>query len=116
MNRIAKHGAIWEIASGMVFALLISAGEVVADSEEPASLKVAREAYENAFFRAVEPIQRKYRQALAQHQRLFTRNGSLDQAREARDEIERAKLWIQSATFISRRGEYPVEIKPPVVK
>lgn len=59
----------------------------------PTELLSARKAYEDEFFRKLESIQVKYQRALEQYQREFTRNGKLDAAKEAQQELELAKHW-----------------------
>ncbi|MEX2577711.1 MAG: hypothetical protein WD342_01530 [Verrucomicrobiales bacterium] len=61
--------------------------------EEPRELTKAREVYEAEFFRRIGPVQRKYRRALENYQRTFTRDGDLDAAREAQAELKRLSEW-----------------------
>jgi len=74
-------------------ALCLSTAFGSAVEEKPAELLAARKAYEDEFFRKLEPIQVKYQRALERYQREFTRNGKLDAAKEAKQERELAKHW-----------------------
>lgn len=74
---------------------------------EPSALAAARAAFERKFVAEVGVLQDKYSKALDQHLQRFTREGKLEAALEAKEEIRRAKCWQTIPTNESRRLSAP---------
>lgn len=92
-----------------MFSLSSSFG--LAAEKKPAELQAARKNYEEEFFRKLESIQVKYQRALEQYQREFTRNGKLDAAKEAQQEVELAKHWDTIPVKLGARAMTDPQLK-----
>ena len=85
--------SVWSIFASLILSLLASQRVVANDEEPPRELTQAREIYEDEFFRNLEAIQQKYKRALEQYVRNYTRSGKLDAAQEASKEAGLVEKW-----------------------
>lgn len=76
----------------LVVATLLVCGTARAQSVDP-RIAEARADFEREFVKDVRVLQDRYRKALENHLRNFTRSGDLDSAKEAFAELKAAKSW-----------------------
>lgn len=76
----------------LVVATLVVCGTARAQSVDP-RIAEARADFEREFVKDVRVLQDRYRKALENHLRNFTRSGDLDSAKEAFAELKAAKSW-----------------------